>query len=295
MNGAIVAFVAITYGLSIVMSLLIGFTGGHASPFIGGALATMLFPAIAVLAARRLEPGAPRIDWRRMSLAYVPVALLLIPVALHASMLLATASLEHGIPWQGWLTRRPDGLYHTPAERGWGVLTGRALAARIAVNAIAGLIVVSTLALFEEVGWRAWLLPRLMGRMKVRSAIVITALLWALWHVPYALSEIQYIEGIAPRTTALVVPLGIVGSGLILGWLWVRTQSIWIVALAHGAHNNWGQYAFKYMREFSPAHQVLALCAGDAALLIVGTLLVLSLGSSPHRASESHPSTRSAE
>ena len=285
MNGAIVAFVAITYGLSIAMSLLIGFTGGRASPFIGGGIATMLFPAVAVLAARRLEQGGPRTVWRRMPLSYVPVALLLIPVALHAPMLLVTASLEHGMPWQDWLSPRADGLYHTPAERGWGVLTGRALATRIAVNAVAGLIVVSTLAFFEELGWRAWLLPRLMGRMRVRSAIVITALLWALWHVPYALSEIQYIEGIAPPTTALVVPLGIVGSGLILGWLWVRTQSIWIVALAHGAHNNWGQYAFKYMRAFSPAHQVLALSAGDAALLIVGTLLVWSLGRSQHRAS----------
>jgi membrane protease YdiL (CAAX protease family) len=38
-------------------------------------------------------------------------------------------------------------------------------------------------------------------------------------------------------------------TGLIIGWLWLRTESIWLVAIAHGALNNWGQYAFKYMKD----------------------------------------------
>lgn len=32
-----------------------------------------------------------------------------------------------------------------------------------------------------------------------------------------------------------------------IGRLWVRTESLWIAALTHGALNNWGQYAFKFM------------------------------------------------
>jgi hypothetical protein len=63
-------------------------------------------------------------------------------------------------------------------------------------------------------------------------------------------------------------------AGLVIGWLWVRSESIWIVAIAHGALNNWGQYAFKFMRDFAAPGPMLLLGAGFLGLLIVGTCLV---------------------
>jgi membrane protease YdiL (CAAX protease family) len=74
---------------------------------------------------------------------------------------------------------------------------------------------------------------------------------------------------------ALIIPPGTMATGLILGWLWLRTESIWLVAIAHGALNNWGQYAFKYMKDSStPGTDVAVLTAGSAALLVVGALLL---------------------
>ena len=71
--------------------------------------------------------------------------------------------------------------------------------------------------------------------------------------------------------------MGIVASGLIIGWLWLRTESIWIVSIAHGALNNWGQYAFKYMTD--PAGPNLAeQVAGDLRVLGTGFLVLLSVG-----------------
>lgn len=64
-------------------------------------------------------------------------------------------------------------------------------------------------------------------------------------------------------------------AGLILGWLWLRTESVWLTAIAHGALNNWGQYAFKYMKDSgSPQTDVIVLGWGSLALLILGTLLL---------------------
>ena len=150
------------------------------------------------------------------------------------------------------------------------------------LNALVGLIVVSSLALFEEVGWRAWLLPRLVDRIGVRRAIVATSIIWALWHVPFQLSGIQYVEGVSPLGVSVTIVPGTMAAGLILGWLWLRTESIWLVALAHGASNNWGQYAFKYIKDSgTPDQDMAVLGAGFLALFSVGVLLVLSIKSGP--------------
>jgi membrane protease YdiL (CAAX protease family) len=156
-----------------------------------------------------------------------------------------------------------------------GVLTIQGLAAHIVVNAVVGLAIVSILAVFEEIGWRAWLLPRLVNRMGARRAVVVTSTTWALWHVPFQLSGIQHIDGVSPRTLALTIPLGTMAAGLILGWLWMRAESIWLVSIAHGSLNNWGQYAFKYMKDsVAPDKDIVVLCAGSLALLLGGVLLL---------------------
>ena len=273
--SAILIFVATCYGLSSALSLVIGLSGGQGSPLIGLAYSSMFLPAgaVAIASATRNEP--PRVLWSSFPLKYLPVALFLIPGVLHAVMLPIIVTPGRGLPWQDWLTRQSDGLYHTPASRGWGALTPPGLVEHILLNAIVGLVIVSFLAFFEEIGWRAWLLPRLAERIGARRAVVATSVLWALWHVPFQLSGIQHIDGVSPITLALTMPLGITATGLILGWLWFRTGSIWLVAIAHGASNNWGQYAFKYMQDsVNPERDLIALALGSLALLFIGAMLL---------------------
>ena len=190
----IVAFVGIAYALAIALSLVIGLTGGHESRFIGFAYLSMFLPAIAVLIVKLVTHEAPQLHWDNFPLKWLPVALFLIPAVLHAVMLPLTAILHHGVPWQDWLNAGTDRLYHTPVSRGWGSVTFPELVVRILLNAVLGLAVVSFLALFEEIGWRAWLLPRLRERMGARRAVVVTAVIWALWHVPFQLSGILHID-----------------------------------------------------------------------------------------------------
>jgi membrane protease YdiL (CAAX protease family) len=270
----IVVFVSIAYALSIALSLLIGLTGGYRSRWIALGYVSMLIPAVSVLATNAVVRDEQRpIDWGRLPWRYLPVALFLMPLVMHAAMLPIALALDR-LHWQGWLTPSAGGLYHTPAERGWGVLTPAGLAGRIALNAIAGLIVVSILALFEEIGWRAWLLPRLSARTGPRRAVVICSTIWAIWHVPYTLAGILHLDGVSLEWTAVVVPVGIFGSGLIIGWLWLRTKSIWIAAGAHGALNDWGQYAFKFMSGTGQPSDILVLASGGLALITVGAILL---------------------
>jgi len=271
----ILLFIATAFGLSIALSVAVGLTGGHDSALIGLAYLSMFVPAIAVLVVRAVTHEAPRIFWDSFPLRYLPVALFLIPGVMHATMLPLMGILQGGVHWQDWLTPQADGLYHTPDSRGWGTLTIQGLAAHIVLNAVVGLAIVTILAFFEEIGWRAWLLPRLADRIGARSAVVVTSIIWALWHVPFQLSGIQHIDGVSPKTLALTMPLGTTAAGLILGWLWLRTESIWLVAIAHGASNNWGQYAFKYVKDSgAPERDIVVLCVGSLALLVTGVLLL---------------------
>jgi hypothetical protein len=64
--------------------------------------------------------------------------------------------------------------------------------------------------------------------MSARRAVVLTAVIWALWHVPFQLSGIQHIDGVSPVRLAVGFPLGIVAAGLVLGWLWLHTESVWL-------------------------------------------------------------------
>ena len=271
----IMAFVAITYTLSIALSLVVGLTGGRESGLIGLAFLSMFLPASAVLIVNSITNEGLRLRWDRFPLRYLPVALFLIPAELHAVMLPLMARFGAGLQWQDWLTPQPDGLYHTPASRGWGTLTTQGLVGHILVNALVGLALVSFLAFFEEIGWRAWLLPRLVDHMGARRAVVVTAVIWALWHVPFELSGVQHIDGISPTTLALALPLGTIIAGLVIGWLWLRTESIWLVTLAHGAFNAWGQYALKYVKDTGKPYTDLAVLGGGFfGLLVVGVFLL---------------------
>src|SRR5690242_491524 len=112
----------------------------------------MLIPTAAVLITRR----PPRLQWKPVPLRYLASALFLIPAVFHAVMLPLLSATAGGLRWQSWLTPESDGLYHSPETRGWGVLTLQGLIGHILLNAVAGLVIVSVLALFEEIGWRAW-------------------------------------------------------------------------------------------------------------------------------------------
>ena len=86
----------------------------------------------------------------------------------------------------------------------------------------------------EELGWRGFLLPRLMPLGRWR-AILISGLVWGFWHAPAVLQGLNY-----PENPILGVPLMMVFCvllGTILSWLYMKTSSPWAPALAHGAIN----------------------------------------------------------
>jgi hypothetical protein len=97
---AIVAFVGTAYMLSIGLSLIVGLTGGHSSPMIGLKYLSMFLPAITVLVVGSTTREVPRVCWDNLPLPYIPIALFLIPLVMHATMLPVMVKLEGGWQWE---------------------------------------------------------------------------------------------------------------------------------------------------------------------------------------------------
>jgi uncharacterized protein len=87
----------------------------------------------------------------------------------------------------------------------------------------------------EELGWRAYALPRLANRIGLSGASVVLGVIWAVWHLPLFLVPESDTSGQSfPLYVAQVTALSVA-----MAWLYWRTEgSLLLVMLLHAAVNN---------------------------------------------------------
>jgi len=88
--------------------------------------------------------------------------------------------------------------------------------------------------LTEEIGWRGFLLPLLLGRMNLFRASAIMFPIWALWHLP-----LWFIPGLPHHDWSLVLFLLWLAPGTFLfSWFYVKGQGkVWLPILFHTSVN----------------------------------------------------------
>ena len=91
------------------------------------------------------------------------------------------------------------------------------------------------LTMGEELGWRGYLLPRLV-RARVPAPILWSGVIWGLWHVPLIVSG-QYVVSSDPRLSAAVFCASVIGGAYVFGWLRLYSGSIWPSVLGHASWN----------------------------------------------------------
>jgi membrane protease YdiL (CAAX protease family) len=94
----------------------------------------------------------------------------------------------------------------------------------------------SVFALGEELGWRGFLLPRLiqagMGQWK---ALLLSGMIWGIWHAPIIVQGHNYPAH--PYLGVLLMTVFCMLLGIIFGWLQLAGGSVWAPTLAHGTIN----------------------------------------------------------
>ncbi|WP_172592141.1 CPBP family intramembrane glutamic endopeptidase [Subtercola boreus] len=86
----------------------------------------------------------------------------------------------------------------------------------------------------EEVGWRGWLLPTLRPVGAI-PALAVSSVVWGLWHAPLILLGYNFDQ---PNALGLALMVGgCTFFGFLLGWLRLKSNSLWPPMIAHGAFN----------------------------------------------------------
>jgi membrane protease YdiL (CAAX protease family) len=104
-------------------------------------------------------------------------------------------------------------------------------------NLAIAIVIVTLLALTEEIGWRGYLLPRVQTLVSKRKAALVVGFIHAMFHVPLMVFTTTY-NNVGSRWVVVpTVVVTITAAGVFYAWLKDRSGSVWPVSLAHGTVN----------------------------------------------------------
>ena len=117
----------------------------------------------------------------------------------------------------------------------WALLRLAGLSIPFRLGPITSLqILLAVLVVGEEIGWRGYLLPRLLARRTPLASGVIVGVAWAFWHLPnFLLPDFPH-HGLPFAAFALIVT----ASSILFTWLFLRTSGSLLAALLFHASMN---------------------------------------------------------
>ena len=185
----------------------------------------------------------------------------------------------YGIAWMTGLARfapRPGGLVAQ-----LGVASASPVAAflvMLVAAATIGTIVGILTAAGEEIGWRGYMLTRLIDA-GIPRPVLASGLIWGLWHVPIVFGA-GYAAGPSPIASALLLVVLATAFGVVFARLRLQTGSVWPAIVLHAAWNSIIQSAFDAARtggDGSPLHDGASWWVGESGVLTVIAMIIAAV------------------
>lgn len=242
----------IFYGIVYVLAIAFAF-----APMDGESVAkfSMFVPLVAVLLMLLVvtRDGRSRSGWASLGLHHAgfrgwPLAILVPLVVLGAA---------YGIVWAtGFAAFNNPGL----DAAGWAFGLSQGIVSNLVVATL-------TLSLAEEIGWRGYLLPKLVPAAGAIPAMALTGLMHGGFHLPLILlTSFYHPEG----NRLIVVPMFLAAftiGGLLYGYVRLTYNSTWPASLAHSTHNYlWALFGSLTVATSPVAAEYLA---GESGILII--------------------------
>lgn len=246
-------FYCITLGLALIVRLAVPVIGEASLPM------TMLTPTVAAVIMLSLVAREGTLRQSVTSLGLTRAGVKAWPLAIAAPALIFAGGLV------------------VLAMSGAGVIATPSVPSNIwpyVADVLAGFLIGIGFSLFEEIGWRGYLLPR-MPVPDPWLAMFAVGFLHGLWHLPLLLTTRFYHSSGDPWIVAPLFLATLTLAGGFYGFLRTWTASVWPVAIAHGAVNS----AWTISNQFIHSNSATApeYIGGESGVVIIMSLLVFNL------------------
>lgn len=119
----------------------------------------------------------------------------------------------------------------------------------------------------EEIGWRGLLVPEMAKFMGFTKLALLSSAIWAAWHLPSIVFSTYHGEGPLWYSLAVFVP-SVMGAGIILAWLRLRSGSVITAVLFHGFWNYFIQQFYPLLTVQTPESAMITGEFGWAAAVV---------------------------
>ena len=132
-----------------------------------------------------------------------------------------------------------------------------------------GILIDLVLAAGEEIGWRGYMLTRLI-EARIPQPVLVSGLIWGAWHLPLIFGGL-YAVGPNPLLSGLWLMIAFTIGSFLYAKLRLATGSIWPVIVLHGAWNSTIQGVF----DVSTSGERATLWVGESGILVMLTIIVV--------------------
>lgn len=103
----------------------------------------------------------------------------------------------------------------------------------------------------EEWGWRGYLLPKMQEKMSILPVVLISGVIWGLWHAPLTVMGHNYgIDYAGYPVTGILAMCGFcIVIGSIFSYLSIKANSILPAVIAHGSINAFSAAASYFTKD----------------------------------------------
>lgn len=238
-------YLAIVFALSYLWQFVIFRTGGVQSPLFSF---LMWIPGIiAIVFILTKKESLRKVGWGLKKWSYIFPAIF-IPLTIAISIVLLMEAL-HWATFAGKLFTFKNGMVEISNIK---LILGNQsqnipfFILNFLLSHTIFLVVGSIITLGEELGWRGYLQEKILRKFGLNQGLIFLGIIWGYWHLPIILMGFNF-PNHPVLGALLLMPLGTIFLGIFMGWLYLRSRSIWVPALAHASANLFSQLIFSFV------------------------------------------------
>ncbi len=185
-------------------------------------------------------------------------------MALSYALPILIGILVYGATW----ALVPNSL--STADDASGILVAFVTAATV------GVLFLAALSIGEEVEWRGFLLPELTKVTSFPIAAIASGLVWAVWHYPLILFAPGLFDfnGLSLDLALPMFTLSLVAVSVVLGWIRLKTGSVWPAVIAHGSHNS---FTLTFLNDMTNQSGVTPYLASEVGIGLLVAWAIVAL------------------